>query len=171
MTPKTLVPVERIQRSILVMRNQRVMVDADLAELYRVKTKALNQAVKRNPDRFPPDFMFQLDAGEKAEVVANCDHLTRLKFSPTRPRVFTEHGALMLASVLNSEVAVAVIVKVVRAFVRMREIVATYRDLARKLEALERKYDGQFRVAFDAIRNLVAAEAKPKRGVGFGGSG
>jgi hypothetical protein len=144
------------------------MVDADLAELYGVSTKRLNEQVKRNRNRFPADFMFQLDADEKAEVVANCDHLTRLKFSSTLPRVFTEHGALMLASVLNSEVAVTVSVEVVRAFVRMREIVATHRDLARKLDALERKYDSQFRVVFDAIRQLMAVDAKPRRRIGFG---
>jgi hypothetical protein len=169
--PRSLVPLERIQRSILVIRDQRVMVDADLAELYGVKTKALNQAVKRNPDRFPSDFMFQLTAEEKTEVVANCDHLGRLKFSATLPRVFTEHGALMLASVLNSEVAVAVSVEVVRAFVRVREVVSTHRDLARKLDALEEKYDGQFRVVFDAFRQLMAVDAKPKRRIGFGSTG
>ncbi len=170
MAPKSRILVERIQRSILVIRDQRVMVDADLAELYGVSTKRLNEQVKRNHDRFPPDFMFQLDAVEKAEVVANCDHLTGLKFSSTLPRVFTEHGALMLASVLKSETAVAVSVEVVRVFVRMREIVATHRGLARKLDALERKYNNQFRVVFDAIRQLMAADAKPRRRIGFGGA-
>lgn len=95
---KDLVRVERIERSILVIRGLRVMVDADLAELYGVSTKRLNQQVKRNKKRFPVDFVFQLSAEEKAEVVANRDHLARLKFSPTRPRAFTEHGALMVAS-------------------------------------------------------------------------
>ena len=168
---KSLVPVERIQRSILVIRGHRVMVDADLAELYGVPTKRLSEQVKRNATRFPADFMFRLSAKEKAEVVANCDHLSRLKFSPTRPRVFTEHGALMLASVLNSDVAVKVSVEVVRTFVRMREIVATHADLARKLDALEKKYDGQFRVVFEAIRQMMVADNNPKRRIGFGDSG
>jgi len=109
MADKTIiVPVERIEQSILLIRGHRVMLDADLADLYRVPTKALNQAVKRNKDRFPGDFMFQLTKEEKAEVVTNCDHLQKLKFSPTLPYAFTEHGAIMLANVLNSQVAVQV---------------------------------------------------------------
>src|SRR3990167_1643754 len=102
MVDKTsLVPVERIGRSILMIRGQKVMLDADLADLYKVPTKALNQAVKRNKERFPGDFMFQLTKDEKTEVVTNCDHLQRLRFSPTLPYAFTEHGTIMLANVLN----------------------------------------------------------------------
>lgn len=115
--------------------------------------------------------MFQLTAKEKAEVVANCDHLTRLKFSPTKPRVFTEHGALMLASALNSETATAVSVEVVRVFVRLRRIADMHTDLARKLDALEEKYDGQFRVVFEAIRQLMVIDSTKKRRIGFRGSG
>lgn len=96
------IPAERVERRILLIRGQRVMLDADLAELYGVPTKVLNQAVKRNSDRFPPDFMFRLTRREKDHVVTNCDHLRKLKFSPALPCAFTEHGALMLASVLNS---------------------------------------------------------------------
>lgn len=165
---KSLVAAGRIVRSILSIRDQRVLIDADLAELFGVPTKQLNQQVKRNRDRFPPDFMFRLSRREKQEVVANCDHLARLKFSRTLPHAFTEHGVLMLANVLNSPVAVAMSVEIVRAFVRMREIVATHRDLARKLDTLERKYDSQFRAVFDAIRQLMAEEAKPRRRIGFG---
>src|SRR2546426_1178812 len=145
------------------------MVDADLAELYGVSTKRLNQQVKRNRKRFPADFMFQLSEEEKTEVVANCDHLGRLKFSPTRPRAFTEHGALMLASVLNSEIAVAVSLEIVRAFVRLRSIASQHADLARKVDALEKKYDGKFRVVFEAIRQLMTGDAPKKRRIGFGG--
>ena len=115
-----LVPSERIERSILFIRGQKVMLDADLADLYGVATKVLNQAVKRNMDRFPGDFLFQLTAEEKAEVVTDCDHLAKLKFSPVLPYAFTEHGAIMAASVLNSPQAVEVSVFVVRAFVRLR---------------------------------------------------
>ena len=165
---KSLVPAARIERAILVIRGQRVMVDADLAELYGVSTKRLNEQVKRNASRFPADFAFALTAEEKAEVVANCDHLARLKFSPTFPRAFTEHGALMLASVLNSETAIAVSVAVVRAFVRLREMAASHEDLARKLDALERKYDESFRIVFTAIRKMMVLEAKPRRRIGFG---
>lgn len=101
-----IIPVEKVDRTILLIRGQKVMLDADLAEVYRVPTKVLNQAVKRNIDRFPDDFMFQLTADEKKEVVTNCDHLEKLKYSRNLPFAFTEHGAVMLASVLNSKVAV-----------------------------------------------------------------
>ena len=145
----SVVPTERIERSILVIRGQRVMLDADLAALYKIPTKALNQAVKRNNDRFPGDFMFQLTKREKAEVVTVCDHLQKLKFSPTLPYAFTEHGAVMLANVLNSPVAVKASIQLVRPFIRLREVAASNKDLSRQLE---RKYDSQFKGVFDAIR-------------------
>jgi hypothetical protein len=126
-------PAGRIERSILLIRGQKVMLATDLASLYRVSTKALNQAVKRNKDRFPGDFMFQLTKEEKAEVVTNCDHLQRLKFSPTLPYAFTEHGAVMLASVLNTPVAVQVSIQIVRAFIKLREALGTHKDLIRRL--------------------------------------
>jgi hypothetical protein len=164
---RSLIPSERIQRSILAIRGQRVVIDADLARLYGVPTRTLNQAVKRNRDRFPADFMFRLTPREKREVITNCDHLVQLKFAKALPLAFTEHGALMAASVLNSPVAVIVSVEIVRTFVRLREALATHRDLARKLEALEKKYDSQFRIVFEAIRQLMAEGAKPKRRIGF----
>jgi hypothetical protein len=105
-TKTAIVPVEQIASRIFLMRGHRVMLDSDLARLYRVSTKRLNEQVKRNQRRFPRDFMFKLTPKEKAEVVANCDHLAALKFSPALPNAFTEHGAVMLASVLNSPVAV-----------------------------------------------------------------
>ncbi|HHT9108573.1 MAG TPA: ORF6N domain-containing protein [Candidatus Wunengus sp. YC63] len=159
---KSLVPMERIERAIFVIRGQKVMLDADLAELYGVLTKVLNQAVKRNKERFPVDFMFQLTKEEKDEVVTNCDHLKRLKFSPTLPHAFTEHGAIMLATILNSPIAVQASIQVVRAFVRLRQMLASNADLARKLDTLERKYDAQFKVVFDAIRQLMTPP-EPKR--------
>jgi hypothetical protein len=115
-----IVPEERIAQGILMIRGHKVMVDADLANLYGVTTKRLNEQVKRNRERFPDDFMFQLTAEEKEQVVANCDHLARLKFSPAIPNVFTEHGAIMAASVLNTPRAVEMSVYVVRAFIRLR---------------------------------------------------
>lgn len=163
-----LVPTERIDRAILVIRDRKVMLDADLARLYGVTTKRLNEQVKRNRDRFPEDFMFRLTAEEKAEVVADCDHLQRLKFSPSSPYAFTEHGALMLASVLNSRVAIQTSIQIVRVFIRLREALTSNRHLARKLEALEKKYDAQFKEVFDAIRKLM--EPPPgiaKRRIGF----
>jgi hypothetical protein len=159
----TLIPLERIERTILLMRGQKVLIDADLAALYGVTTKALNQAVKRNPGRFPGDFVFRLTPREKDEVVTNCDHLANLKFSPTLPRAFSEHGALMAATVLNSARAQAVSLLIVRTFVRLRQLLSTNADVARRLDEMERKYDKQFRVVFQAIRELMVPPDVPKK--------
>jgi hypothetical protein len=161
------VPVERIERVILSIRGEKVMLDSDLAELYGVLTGALNQAVKRNLGRFPPDFMFRLTEAEKAEVVTNCDNLAKLRFSPHLPYAFTEHGALMLANVLNSERAAQTSVQVVRAFVRLRQMLASNAELARKLDAMEKKYDAQFKVVFDAVRQLMSPPEPKRREIGF----
>lgn len=158
---------QRVEGLILLIRGRRVMLDADLARLYGVTTMALNQQVRRNRNRFPEDFMFTLTAEEKAEVVTNCVHLRALKFSPHLPNAFTEHGALMLASVLNSPAAVQASVQVVRAFVRLREILTENKDLARRLDALERKYDSNFRTVFAAIRELMDMPVEPTRRIGF----
>ena len=163
-----LVPAERIERSILLIRNEKMMLDADLAELYGVSTKRLNEQVRRNRGRFPPDFLVELTGEEKAEVVANCDHLTRLKYSPALPLAFTEHGAIMAANVLSSPRAVAASVMVVRAFIRMRQVLATHVELARKLEELEKRYDAQFRQVFAAVRALMEPPDACERGrIGF----
>ena len=139
-------------------------------ELYGVPTKALNQAVKRNRDRFPADFMFRLTKDEKTEVVTNCDHLQKLKFSPVLPYAFTEHGAVMLASVLNSKKAVQVSVHVVRAFVKLREILSMHPEIARKLTELERnvvRHDARIQSLFEAIRQLMADPGGKQRRIGF----
>lgn len=143
------------------------MLDADLAELFGVPTKVFNQAVKRNRNRFPEDFMFRLNRHEKAEVVTNCDHLKRLRFSPGPPNAFTEQGVAMLSSVLRSERAVQVNIAIMRAFVKLREMLASHRDLARKLAEMEKKYDAQFKVVFDAIRELMSPKLPPRRRIGF----
>ena len=156
-----------IETRILCLRDQRVMLDADLAAIYGVSTRVLNQAVKRNRDRFPEDFMFRLTEAEKVKVITVCDHLRPLRFSPSLPHAFTEHGAIMLASVLNTPTAVQASVHVVRAFVRLREVLATHKGLARRLEELEKKYDAQFKMVFDAIRQLMAPPTKPRRSIGF----
>lgn len=158
---------EEISRRILTIRGQRVMLDADLAELYCVTTKRLNEQVKRNAKRFPEDFAFRLSAEEKTELVANCDRFKRLKHSTVSPLAFTEHGAIMAASILNSKRAVETSVYVVRAFVRMREALVEHRGLAERLDELERKYDAQFRVVFDAIRALMEPPTPPRRRIGF----
>ena len=163
----SLVPSEIIEQHILILRDQKVMLDRDLAELYRVTTKRLNEQVKRNRNRFPEDFMFQLTEEEKIDVVANCDHLKRLRFSPNLPHAFTEHGAIMLASVLNSPIAVQASIHVVRAFVRLRQILASNADLARKLDTLEKKYDAQFKVVFEAIRQLMIPPESKRKRIGF----
>jgi hypothetical protein len=164
-----LVPHE-VSNRILLLRGQRVMLDADLAELYGVETRALNQAVKRNVDRFPEDFMFQLTAAEKAEVVTNCDHLAKLKFSPSLPHAFTEHGALMLGNVLKSSRAVEVSLLVVRTFVQIREMLSTHKELAAKLDQLEHKvasHDQAIAGLIDAIRQLMTPQPQTHRGIGF----
>lgn len=168
---KSLVVATNIESRILLIRGQRVMLDADLAELYGVETKRLNEQVRRNIERFPEDFMFRLTAEEKAEVVANCDHLAKLKYSPTLPYAFTEHGALMLGNVLKSERAVEMSLMVVRAFVHMRELLAGNKELAQKLNQLERKvgaHDKAIAEIINAIRQLMAPEEpKKKRTIGF----
>jgi len=165
-----IIPIKRIEKKILLIRNQKVMIDRDLAELYGVATKRLNEQVKRNIERFPFDFMFQLTLEEKSEVVANCDHLKNLKYSPNLPYAFTEHGALMLASVLNSSRAVEASIYVVRAFIRLREILLTHKELAKKLKELELKidsHDQHIQAIFDVINQLLIPPEKPKRKIGF----
>jgi hypothetical protein len=167
---KTPVPVEVVAHRILLIRGEKVMLDADLAELYGVPTKALNQAVKRNIERFPSDFMFQLSKSEKDEVVTACDHLANLKFSRTLPFAFTEHGALMLGNVLKSDRAIEASLLVVRTFVQLRQMLSTHKELAAKLEALERKigsHDQAIAGLIDAIRQLMAPAASGKRQIGF----
>jgi hypothetical protein len=163
----SLIPTGRVEETILFIRSQKVILDADLAKLYGVTTKRLNQQVKRNRDRFPEDFMFQLTTEEKAEVVANCDHLSRLKFSPALPYAFTEHGAIMAASVLNTPRAIETSIFVVRAFVKLRELMSTNKELERKLFSLEKKYDEQFKVVFEAIRALMSPPEKSRKKIGF----
>ena len=169
---KAIIPIGQIEQRILLIRGQRVMLDADLADLYGTTTKRLNEQVKRNRGRFPEDFMFQLTEKEKTEVVAICDHLTRLKFSPVLPNAFTEHGAIMIASVLNTKRAIQVSVFVVRAFVKLREMLAAHKDLAHKLAELERKlqnHDESIRSLVIAIRQLMrpSEPEPPKKRIGF----
>jgi hypothetical protein len=167
---KSIIPVEAIERRILLNRRQKVMMDSDLAQLYGVSTKRLNEQVKRNRKRFPADFMFQLSEKEKSEVVANCDHLHNLRFSPVLPHAFTEHGAIMLASILNSRRAVDVSIYVVRAFVNLRETLAKHKTLAQKLSELERrfeKHDEEIQSLFHAIRGLMTPPEPSRRKIGF----
>ena len=166
---KSVIPVERIERSILMSRGHKVMLDADLAELYRVKTRVLLQAVKRNLNRFPDDFMFRLTVEENAALRSQIVTLKggRGQHRKYLPYVFTEQGVAMLSSVLRSKRAVQVNVEIMRAFVRLHQMLSSNADLARKLDGLEKKYDAQFRVVFDAIRQLMAPAEPKKRKIGF----
>jgi len=173
--------VPRIEGRIQVVRGLRVMIDVDLAALYGVPTKRLNEQVKRNRDRFPADFLFQLTAAEKAEVVANCDHLSKLKFSKVLPYAFTEHGAIQAANVLASSQAVEMGIYVVRAFVHLREAASVHADLAKRLSDLEMKTESlelshdtfsrntrlQLKQLLEAVRELMAPPDPPKRPIGF----
>jgi hypothetical protein len=152
---------------ILTLRGQRIIIDADLAALYGVSTRVLNQALKRNAQRFPETFAFQLSAQEKAEVITICDHLQKLKFSPSLPWAFTEHGALMAATMLNSPTAIRMSVEIINAFVRLRQMALSVEELARKINALEGKYDGQFKTVFNALRQLLTPPAVPSKKMGF----
>ena len=143
------------------------MLDRDLAKLYNVPTKTLNQAVKRNIKRFPIDFMFRLTKSEKKELVTNCDRFSSLKHSTSLPYAFTEHGILMLSSILNSERAILVNIEIMRTFTRLRKILTGHKELKQKIEEMEQKYDYQFKVVFDAIKKLLAPPQKPKNPIGF----
>ncbi len=167
----SLIPAERIERCILFIRDQKVMLDKDLAELYGVETKRLIEAVKRNIRRFPDDFMFQLNKEENdllRSQIATSNISTGRGGRRYAPYAFTEQGVAMLSSVLRSPRAVDVNVEIMRAFVRLRRMLASNVELARKLETLEKKYDSQFKVVFDAIRQLMTpVEFKNKRQIGF----
>jgi phage regulator Rha-like protein len=163
-----IVLIERVANKIYAIRDTRVMLDRDLAELYGVETKALKQAVRRNTRRFPEDFMFELTKEEftnwRSQFVTSNSDKMGLRYSPM---AFTEQGVAMLSSVLNSERAIQVNILIMRAFNKLREMLSTHEDLRRKVEAMERKYDRQFKVVFDAIKQLIDIESKPKRKIGF----
>ena len=170
-TPSVQLPLERIEQKILLIRDHKVMLDADLAELYGVTTGVLVRQVKRNPKRFPSDFCFQLTAAEWD--VLRCQSGISKGRGGRRyaPYAFSEQGVAMLSSVLNSPAAIEVNVQIMRAFVKLREILSTHKDLAKKLAELEKKYDHQFAVVFDAIRKLMEPPRVPKkRRIGFIGA-
>src|SRR5438309_11966316 len=167
MSSKTPARVIDVQRRILVIRGQNVMLDFDLAELYGVETRALKQAVRRNLDRFPADFMFELSAAEIKKLVSQTVIPTRGKFGGAAPMAFTEQGVAMLSSVLRSRRAAQVNIAIMRTFVRLREMLLSNADLARKLGALENKYDRQFKLVFDATRELMIPPEPARRRIGF----
>lgn len=168
---------ETVLSKILLVRGKKVMIDRDLAELYGVTTMRLNEQVKRNKKRFPEDFMFQVTKEEKQQLIDRYPHLAKLKFSPTLPYVFTEHGAVMLASVLNSERAIAVNIQIVRVFSRMREVLLTHKDILVKLEQVEKKllrqdmkmnkYEEDIQLIFETLKELLNPPAEPRQRIGF----
>ena len=166
MANRSLVPVERIEGAILVLRGHKVIFDKDLAALYGVTTGNLNKAVNRNPERFPDDFMLQLTEREFNDLKF---HFGTSRWGGTRklPRAFTEQGVAMLSSVLRSPRAALVNIEIMRAFVRLREIIATNRDLARRLDELEKRYDARLKAVFEAIRQLMAPPGRAHRSIGF----
>ncbi|MBU4186031.1 MAG: ORF6N domain-containing protein [Proteobacteria bacterium] len=161
-----LVPIERIASKIYLIRGIKVMLDRDLAKLYGVETKALKQAVRRNIDRFPSDFMFELNKDEfnnlRSQIVTSSWGGARYF-----PMAFTEHGVAMLSSVLNSNRAIEVNIQIKRAFTQLRKMLSTHEDLKRKIESMEKKYDEQFQIVFEAIKQLLSEEDKPKKKIGF----
>ncbi len=170
-------PDEMVMNKILFIRGQKVMIDRDLAELYGTSTIRLNEQVKRNIKRFPPDFMFRLTEEEKLEVIANCDNLKNLKFSPHLPLAFTEHGAVMLASVLNSERAITVNIQIVRIFTKMRSMLLTHKDILLKLEEVERKmlkqdekndkFEKEIQIIFNALKQLLNSPPSERESIGY----
>jgi len=162
-------PGERIEKAIYLIRGEKVMLDHNLADLYEVETKILNQAVRRNRDRFPLDFMFQLTDDEltelnRSQIVTGSQKYRDPRF---RPYAFTEQGVAMLSTVLRSKRAIAVNVEIMRTFVRLRQMLTANADLARKLEDLEQKYDRQFKIVFDAIRELMVPPTTKRPNIGF----
>ncbi|MBI3585350.1 MAG: ORF6N domain-containing protein [Nitrospinae bacterium] len=160
-------PVETIENKILLIRGQKVMLSTHLAELYEVETRALNQAVKRNINRFPEDFMFQLNDSEAGQLVSQNVIPHKKYFGGSLPYAFTEQGVAMLSSVLNSERAINVNIAIMRAFVKLREMIASNKELAKRLDELEKKYDSQFKVVFDAIRQLMTPPEPKRKRIGF----
>ncbi len=168
MAKRAFVSVQRIAKAIHTVRGHRVMLDADLALLYGVSTGRLNEQVKRNRSRFPTDFAFQLSAEDASGLISQIATSNSARGGRRkRPWVFTEHGAVMLATVLKTPIAARTSIQVVRAFVQFRQLLESNAELARKLDALEKKYDGQFRVVFEAIRELMTPQHEPRKRIGF----
>jgi hypothetical protein len=164
---KALVPMEVIEQKILLIHGQKVMLSIHLAELYGVETRALNQAVKRNFNRFPKDFMFQLTDHEAGQLVSQNVIPHKKYFGGSLPYAFTEQGVAMLSSVLNSERAVQVNIAIMRTFVKLRKMIISNKEMAKRLDALEKKYDAQFKVVFDAIRELMSPPEPKRHRIGF----
>ena len=164
---KSLVPREYIEQRIFYIRGAKVMIDRDIAELYEVETKYLNRQVKRNSERFPSEFMFQLNQKEKNELVTNWHRFESLKHTNALPYAFTENGVAMLSGILRSERAIKMSIFIIKTFVRLRELIASNNELKQKIEELEAKYDEQFQIIFDVIKQLINKEDKTRNPIGY----
>jgi len=163
----SLLPAETIASKIYLIRNQKVMLDRDLAELYGVQTRVLKQAVRRNIGRFPSDFMFELTNEEQKSLRSQIVTLKKGQHSKYLSFAFTEQGVAMLSSVLKSDRAIQVNIQIIRTFTKLRSMLATHKDLKRKIEAMEKKYDKNFQIVFEAIKQLFDEEEKPKKKIGY----
>lgn len=166
-----IIPYPEIVSIVFYIRNKKVMLDFHLSMMYNVETRALKQQIRRNLDRFPEDFMFQLTEHEWRELITNCDKLGAYKYSPIAPLAFTEQGVAMLSGILRSPLAIKVNIAIMRAFVKMREFLDDNKELREKIEQLEAKYDNQFSLVFEAIKQLMKKEDEPRNPVGFKISG
>ena len=174
MIKDSIIPVEAISKKIYLIRDNKVMLDSDLAELYGVETRVLKQAVRRNIERFPSDFMFQLAKDEWNKLITICDNLGNLKYSPSTPFVFTEQGVAMLSGVLNSKRAIQINIAIMRAFVQLRKFLQSNEELSRKLKKLEHEtkkrfseHEEKIQLIFEAIKELITEKEKPKNPIGF----
>ena len=167
MSMNEMITYPEIVSNIFFIRNKKVMLDFHLAIMYQVETRVLKQQVRRNQERFPEDFMFQLTRKEWQELITNCDKLGAYKYSPSRPLAFTEQGVAMLSGILRSSLAINVNIAIMRAFVKMREILDNNKDLNEKLVNLEAKYDRQFTLVFEALKLLMGKEDEPRNPIGY----
>ena len=163
----SLIPQETVESKIFFLRNEKIMLDNDLAMLYNVETKQLKRAVNRNFERFPDDFMFKLTSEEYKVLRCQTGTLKRGRHAKYLPYAFSEQGIAMLSSVLNSKRAILVNIQIIRTFTKLRKLLMSHEDLKRKIIAMEEKYDSQFKIVFDAIRELLTPPEKPKRRIGF----
>ena len=164
---QTVVTDKDIISQIYFIWGKKGMLDFHIASLYEVETRTLKQHLKRNIKRFPDDFMFQLTELEWKEVITNCDNLGGAKFSPATPYAFTEQGVAMLAGILRSDKAIQVNIAVMRAFVKMRELIDSSKEISKKLEEMELKYDKQFKIVFDELRKIIVQKREPREPIGF----
>ncbi len=162
-----IIPIEIIEKKIFEIRGRKVMIDRHLADLYGVETRILNQSVKRNINRFPEEFMFQLTKDERNKVITICDNLDSLKYARTMPYAFTEYGVAMLSSVINNDKAIQVNIQIIKTFVKLRQLISSTSQLHKRLEEMEKKYNKNFKIIFQVLHELMEIPEKPRKEIGF----